>query len=485
MSKNLRSRTVSGLFWSFIDSFAVQGIGFVVGIILARILDPSDFGLIGMMTIFISISQWFVSSGFGQALIRKQDCTQDDYSTVFLFNIIFGGILYIVLFASASFIAHFFNEPQLTPLIKVLGFSILITALTIVQRTQLTKKIAFKLQTRISVVASVTAGVVAIIMAYYNWGVWSLIVKTLIENGINSVLLWLYSKWRPSLIFSKRAFNELFGFGYKLMLRGLIYTIFNNIYYAIIGKYFSAAQLGYYTRAEQFSNLPSTKINKIVNRVSYPALSELQEDTVKLKHVYRKILISLVYITSICMIILAALAEPVVIILVGEKWRPSIEYLQLLSIIGLLYPLCDYNLTILKIVNQPSIILKLEIFKRLFSIPIIVIGVILGIKELLVGIIILTWVEFFVNSYFSGKYIAYSIPELLQDILPNISLAVVVGTGIWIYVQLSVVGNIYYLLLGLFIAMILIIVLSEIFRVKGYLYIKEVLIKELINKKKR
>jgi len=354
LTKTLKQRTATGLLWSFIDNFAVQGVHFVIGVVLARLLSPTDFGLIGMITIFITISQWFISSGFGQALIRKQNCTQADYSTVFIFNIVTGVFLYLMLFLTAPLISRFFNEPALTTLIKVFGINLIIISLTIIQRTQLTKRLDFKLQTRISVISSLSSGVVGIILAIKGLGVWSLVYKSIIEYGISSLLLWLLSNWAPSLIFSKNSFIELFGFGYKLMLRGLIYTVFNNVYYAVIGKYVSTASLGYYTKAEQFSNLLSSNINKVVNRVTYPALSELQNNKVALKEAYRKIFITLVYLTSVMMITLGAIAEPVIISLIGEKWRNSIVLLQFLSIIGLLYPLCDFNLTILKIVGNSS-----------------------------------------------------------------------------------------------------------------------------------
>ena len=276
MTKNLKTRAINGLFWSLIDNFSVQISQFIIGIVLARILSPNDFGLIGMLTVFITISQWFVSSGFGQALIRKKDCTQNDYSTVFIFNIITGFLLYLILFFSSGFIADFFNEPQLESLLNVLGISLIIIAFTIVQQTQLTKRLDFKLQTRISVISSVISGLIGVLLAYLGYGVWTLVYKALLEYFIRSFLLWIYNKWRPSFVFDTNSFKELFGFGSKLMLRGLIYTLFNNMYYVIIGKYFSTADLGYYTRAEQFNRMPSSNINKVINRVSYPVLSELK-----------------------------------------------------------------------------------------------------------------------------------------------------------------------------------------------------------------
>jgi len=274
-------------------------------------------------------------------------------------------------------------------------------------------------------------------------------------------------------MFSRVSFNKLFGFGYKLMLRGLIYTVFNNIYYGIIGKYYSTATLGYYTKAEQFSNLFSHNINKVVNRVTYPSLSELQENYIELKKAYQKIFISLVYLTSVSMITLGALAEPVVILLIGEKWRESIILLQLLSIIGLLYPLADFNLTILKIVGNSSLILKLEVAKRLLSIPVIVIGVYTGINYLLFGIIILTIIEVIINGYFSGQCISYGLKEQIRDIAPSIIISLLAGVSTYLFSTYLNVSYLINLLLSLTLAGLMVLFLSEALKNKGYLYLKE------------
>ena len=232
----LKEKTISGLFWSFTDSFTSQGIQFVAGIILARILTPREFGLIGMLTIFIAISQSFIDSGFSNALIRKKECTSEDYSTVFYYNIVVSLLFYILLFTFAGIISDFFKEPQLKDLIRVLGCGLLFNSLAIIQRTILTKDLNFKLQMRISVIASSASGVLSISMAYMGYGVWSLIVLTLGRFALTSFFLWVWSEWRPLLLFSKKSFYELFSYGSKILLSGLIDTIYRNIYYLIISK---------------------------------------------------------------------------------------------------------------------------------------------------------------------------------------------------------------------------------------------------------
>lgn len=479
MTQTLKTRAINGLFWSFVDNFSVQLSQFLIGVILARILAPDDFGIVGILTIFISISQWFVSSGFGQALVRKENCTQSDYSTVFIFNIVSGIFLYLTLVLSSSYISDFFNEPQLESLLNVLGVSIIFIALTIIQQTQLTKRLDFKLQTRITVVSSIISGILGITLAYLGYGVWSLIFKTLAEGLIRSILLWKYNKWLPSLIFDTNSFKELFSFGSKLMLRGIIYTVFNNFYYVIIGKFFSPAVLGNYTRAEQFSRMPSTNINKVINRVSYPVLSELQNDISSLKDVYKRIFISLVYISSISMLLLGAISEPLILVMIGEKWRSSITILQLLCFVGLLYPLADYNLTILKVKGKSSLILKLEIAKRILSIPVIIIGISFGIKALIMAMIALAVVEFIMNSYFSGKVIGYTLKEQFLSNLPSLFLALVVSSTIYYFGSKLEISNLSMLILCITVAPVMIIVLSELFKIEAYISIKKIALEVL------
>ena len=302
MYKGLKQKTVSGLIWSFTDSLFGQGIQFVVGIVLARILSPHDFGLIGMLTIFIAISQSFIDSGFSQALIRKQDCSPTDYSTVFYFNMVIGIIFYLLLFVSSGAISSFFNEPQLKLLVRVLGLNLMLISFSIIQRTILTKELNFRLQTRISVVGSVGSGIIAITMAYKGFGVWSLVALTLSKFGLTSLFLWIWSVWKPLWIFSRTSFKELFSFGSKLLVSGLIDTIYRNIYYFVIGKFFSTVELGYYARADQFQAIPSQSITEIISRVSYPVLSSIRDDPILLKSGYKKLIKSTMLISFLLML---------------------------------------------------------------------------------------------------------------------------------------------------------------------------------------
>lgn len=481
---SLKQKTISGLTWSFIDNFSKLGLTFVIGIILARLLSPREFGLIGMITIFMALSQSLVDSGFTQALIRKKYCTQADYSTVFYFNLLVGVVLYLILFFTAGAISRFFDEPQLYLIIRVVGLSIIVNAFTIVQRARLTKEINFKLQTKISVIATVGSGGIGIYMAFAGYGVWSLVFKMLSGYFFTSLLLWIWNKWKPSFIFNINSFKEMFSFGSKLLLSGLIDTIYRNIYLLVIGKFFSAAQLGYYTRADQFANLPSQNITGVIQRVSYPVLSSIQDDKIRLKAAYQKLIKSTMFISFVLMINLAAIAKPLVLILIGQKWEPSIIYLQLLCFVGMLYPLHAINLNMLNVQGRSDLFLRLEIIKKILAIPIIFIGILLGIKEMILCMLLVSILSYFLNSYYSGKHINYSNTQQIRDILPSFIFALLVGSIVFAIGFYLHVPNYLSLLIQLLSGSLLVIVLAEVFKMRDYLFIKEIILEKMTKKKK-
>ena len=480
----LKEKTISGLTWSFIDNFSMHGITFVVGIILARLLTPREFGLIGMTTIFIAISQSFVNSGFSQALIRKKDCTQTDYSTVFYFNLVTAVFFYAVLYFSSGAISRFFDEPQLKLIVQVLGLGLIINAFTIIQRTRLTKRIDFKLQTKISVVAVIISGIVGIFLAMNGYGVWSLVIKTLLSYGLTSLLLWFWNGWMPSLVFSKKSFRELFSFGSRLLASGLLDTGYRNIYLLIIGKYFSAAELGFYTRADQFKRLPSKNITSVIQRVSYPVLSSIQDDIPRLKATYKKLIKSTMLITFTAMIFMAAIAEPLVITLIGEQWLPSVVYLQLLCFAGMFYPLHAINLNMLNVQGRSDLFLRLEIIKKIKALPVIVIGITFGIKFMIMGMIVNSMISYFLNSYYSGRLIGYSSGKQILDILPSFLLALTIGSIVFITGTLLTVSTPITLLVQLLTGGLVTIGLVELFQMKDYLFIKQIVREKFLKGKK-
>lgn len=480
---DLKQKTISGLLWSFIDSFASQGIQFIVGIVLARILSPREFGLIGMLTIFIAVSQSFIDSGFTSALIRKKDCTQNDYSTIFYYNILISILFYSLLFIFSGPISQFFKEPQLKLLIKILGIGLLLNSIAIIQKTILTKEINFKLQMRVSLIASIGSGIFAISMAFNGYGVWSLVVLTLSRFGFTTIFLWVWSTWKPDWVFSRSSFKELFSFGSKLLVSGLIDTIYRNLYYLIIGKYFSAVELGYYTQADQFQSLPSQNLNGIISRVSFPVLSSIQNDKIRLIEAYKKIIKSTMLVTFVLMMGLAAIAKPLVLVLIGEKWLPAVIYLQMLCFVGMLYPLHALNLNMLQVQGRSDLFLRLEIIKKVIAIPVIVIGVIYGIKTMIVGLMINSIIAYFLNSYWSGKFIGYSTSQQIKDILPSFYVGAFVGLVVFIVGYLINTSDMLKLIIQLSLGIVLTIGISEIVHIADYKYIKGIMIEKLFKYK--
>ena len=469
---SLKQKTVSGLIWNFFDSFASQGIQFIVGIILARLLSPKEFGLIGMLTIFIAVSQSFIDSGFSQALIRKKNASQEDYSTVFFFNLIIGVICFFILFFSAGLISRFFKEPQLKPLVQVLGFSLIINAFTIIQQTILTKRIDFKLQAKISIISAIISGALGLGMAFAGYGVWSLVIKTITMYGISSILLWLWNRWKPDLVFSIKSFKELFSFGSKLLISGLIDTIYRNIYYLLIGKYFSAKELGYFTRADQFKSLPSSNLTSIIQRVSYPVLSSIKDDTPKLKEAYKRLIRSTMLICFVLMLGMVAVARPMVLTLIGDKWEPCVIYLQLLCFVGMFYPLHALNLNMLEVEGRSDLFLRLEIIKKALAVPIIVIGVLWGMKAMILSMIVNSIIAYYLNSYWSGRFIGYSVLDQVKDILPSFLLAASMSIIVFIEGLLVPLPQLPLFIIQLITGVLLTISLCEAFHNKDYIYIK-------------
>jgi len=476
---SLKQKTISGLLWSFIDNFANLGLSFIVGIMLARLLIPAEFGLIGMITIFIAISQSFINSGFGSALIRKKNCTQDDYSTVFFFNLVVGIIFYLLLFFCAHAVSNFFNNPQLINIQKILGLVLIIESLTIIQRTILTKRVDFKLQARISVIASIGSGIIAILMAYNGFGVWSLVALQLSRQAINSFLLWLWNNWKPSLSFSVESFKELFGFGSKLLLSGLIDTTFRNIYYLVIGKFFSAQELGFYTRAQSFSNLPSENLNGIIGRVSYPILADIQDDIPRLRLNYQKLIRSTMFITFTLMLGMVAVAEPMVLTLIGAKWLPSVIYLQMLCLVAMFYPLHSLNLNMLQVLGRSDLFLKLEIIKKLLALPTIIIGIFWGIKIMIAGMLLNTVIAYYLNSYWSGRFIRYSFGRQIKDILPSFFLALFMAGIVFLIGVLVPLSSVWKLLMQIVFGAIIIFFSGEVLKLNDYIFIKNLVLEKL------
>ncbi|WP_158976824.1 lipopolysaccharide biosynthesis protein [Cellulophaga sp. L1A9] len=468
---SIKNKAVLGFSWTVVEGILSQGIILIIGIILARLLGPKDFGIIGIITAFVSISNAIIEGGFVSALIRKIDANSKDYSTVFYINITISIILYLILFVFSDYIGEYFSEPQLSLILKFSGLILIINAFSIIQKTILTKKLDFKTQAIIAILSSLISGIIAVIIAYKNFGVWSLVSLSILRPLINSILLWLNGQWRPKIEFSKKSFIELFDFGYKLLIANLINTIYKNIYYVLIGKYFSAISLGYYTRADQFQAPFSSNISIGIRRISFPIFSSFQNDKEKLKHVFIKFLKFSIFINFSIMACIAAISKPLILILIGEKWYTSIYYLQLLCIPGMFYPLQILNLNLLTVKGFSNLNLKLEIIKKIILIPIIVTSAFYNVETMLYGLICFSIIEFFINSFYTNKIIGYSIISQLKDIFPYLLTSIILFLSM-LSINLLNISSIYVLISQLFIGFLVFIVLNELLKVKEYKEIK-------------
>lgn len=416
---SIKNKTISGLKWSFADSFVIQLIQFFIGLVLARLLSPTEYGIIGMSMVFIAISETFVHSGLGSALIRKQNCSEADYNTMFYTNIGLGVVTFSILFFAAGAISRFYSNPELFLLVRIMAINLIINSFGLVETAILTKRIDFKRQTKISLISSLSSGAIGIGLAFMGFGYWSLAIKTLCQNTFRVALLHLYSDWKPKLMYSIDSFKDLFGFGVKLLGAGLINTVYKNIYKLVIGKYFSAAELGYYSRAEQFKNLASTNLEMTTQRVTYPVLASMVGDDARLKAGYKKLIKLSFYITSTLMLLMIVNAREIILILIGNQWAPAIPYLKIICISGALYPLHALNLNMLNAKGRSDLFLKLEIIKKILVIPVIIMGIHYGMIIMLWGMVLNSFIAYLLNSMFSAKLVGYSVIEQLLDITPT------------------------------------------------------------------
>lgn len=395
MTDSLRHKTIHGVGWSFIDNISSSGITFLVGLVLARLLTPEEYGIMAIIAIFIAVSNSIIDSGFSNALIRKTRIERIDYSTAFYFNLTVSILIYVLLYLAAPVISVFFKEPVLVEVIRIIGLVLIINALAIIPRTRFVRDVDFKTQTKVSLISSISSGVIGIGMALGGMGVWSLVGQQISRQFLNTLFLWVYSKWHPVWEFSMKSFKELFGFGSKLLLSGLLDTIYKNIYYIIIGRFYTSAQLGQYTRAEQFNMIFSSNLTSVVQRVSYPVLSSIQEEPERLREAYRKVIKITMLITFACMLGLAAVAKPLILILIGEKWLPAVYFLQIICFSGMLYPLHAINLNILQVKGRSDLFLKLEIIKKIIAMGPMVVGIVYGIEYMLWGGVSISFIAYF------------------------------------------------------------------------------------------
>lgn len=426
---SLKQKSINGMLWTVSERLGVQAIQLLVQIVLARLLEPAQFGLIGMLMIFTAVAQSIMDSGFGSALIQKTDADQTDSSSIFFFNLFLGVILALVLFLTAPLIAQFYRQPALIPITRVLSLTLIINAFGLVQTSLLAKKLDFKTQMKISLLAVILSGVIGIVMAYRGFGVWSLVAQLVSKSLFQAILLWLFNDWRPTAVFSLSSLKSMFSFGSKLLVSGLLDTIFNNIYQTFIGRVYSPTDLGFYSKAKSIETAATQATSSSLGQVLFPAMVPLKNDTENLRKAYRKTIRISLFLHFPLMIGLWAIADPLLRLLLTDKWAQCIPYFQILCIAGLLYPLHVLNLNILKVKGRSDLFLRLEVIKRALVIFSILITYRWGIMAMLYGQIATSLIGYVLNSYYSGQLINYDQWNQIKDLLPSLGSTLLMGAA--------------------------------------------------------
>lgn len=427
MSHELKKKAVRGVLWSFIEQFSGQIIQFGISVIIARILSPSDYGLIGMIAFFMAISQVFIDGGFGSALIQKKDRDEKDLSTVFYINIGMSLICYLILFVFAPLISDFYNQQKLIPIIRIYSLTLIIGSLSSINNTLLIINVDFKTKSKISVPTSIASGIIGIGAACLGYGVWALIIQAISSSIITVILNFYFVRWHPQLIFSKKSFKTLFSYGSKLLISSIIASAYTNIYSLVIGKQFSPAILGYYSRASGFTTLISNNINSIVSRVSFPILSNIQDNDALLRDVYNKYIQMSSFIIFPCVLLLCGIAKPLVLILLTEKWIPTISILHIICFSYLWNGIIDVNLNLLKVKGRTDLVLKLEIVKKTIAISILLISILFdNIYAICLGSVTYGFIALYLNTIYTKKLLSFGFFQQCKLFLPYFCIALMI-----------------------------------------------------------
>ena len=462
--------------WTALQKYSTMFIQFISGIILARLLTPFDYGCIGMLSIFMVLAETFIDGGFGSALIQKKRPTQEDYSTIFWWNLLMALLMYAILFVSAPAISRFYDIPLLCDVLRVQGLVLFIYAFNIVQRNQLTKKLNFKVLSIVTITTSLIALSVTIFMAYKGFGVWALVAQNIITAAIPAIVFWFFIKWRPILVFSWQSFKELFSFGFYMFLTHLVNRFGQQIQGLLIGKVYNASTMGYYSKAEGTEKLASTSISKVMTEVTYPLYAEVQDDKGKMQNMVKRLTMTLSYITFPLMFILLLCAKPIFVLLYSDRWLQSVPYFQVLCIAGLAYCLQSVNLQTISAIGKSKTMFLWTLLKRTVGVGFVVGGLVLwGMKGLLVGAVLNTWFAYFVNIGLVSKHIGYKWWQQLRDLLP-VGVASIVaavfsyGCGYLLHLTLYPDGIVKFL-----VYVVIYLGWSFVFKPEAFLYFKSII----------
>ena len=474
MGAELKKKALSGVVWGFFEKFSMQLFSFVQGIILARLLLPSDFGLIAMAGVFIAVSHILIDSGFSSALIRNNHRTNLDFSTVFVINVCMSSLMALLLYVSAPFIAVFYNEPLLLNIIRVNGLLIFLGSLISVQRVKMVAELRFRQKSLMSIVVSVVSGVTSIVLALLGFGVWSLIYPSFLSFLLNVCFFWYFQRWFPGIKFSMDSCKKHFGFGSKLLASSIINTIYGNLYPIVIGKKFSSTSLGYYSKASSYAGLPATTLTEVVGSVAYPILSEIQDDDDALIRAYRRMLRLSAFVLFPVMIGIASVSRPLILLMITEKWEPCIIYLQILCFSMMLYPIHALNLQLLKVKGRSDLFLRLEILKKILAICVLFISAPFGLVYMCIGSVISSYLCLGINTYYTGKLLSYGFVEQAKELLPTFFYSLSMGVLVYFCIQ-SFSSYYVQLLFGVSIGATYYYSLSRIIKSEDLYYLVEII----------
>lgn len=441
MAENLKQKTAKGLLWSSVQNFSVRGLEFVLMLFMARLLGPKEYGTIGLLSVFMMLSHVFINSGFNSALIRKKDRTQEDLCTVFYFNIGMSIICYTILFIISPYVAEFYNIPVLSPILRVMGITLIIGSLNAVQVAVFNFTLNFKIQAKISIIQSVVGGLSGLTLAFLGYGVWSLVWQKVITSIIACILCIIYAKWKPTWTFSKKSFKEMFNYGYKLVITRLIGTLYRNVYPIIVGKFFSADILGHSSRANHWASFPSSNLTIILTNVTFASLAKIQDDNERLGNAYRKMIRTSAFVIFPSMFGLSAVATPLMYVVLGPKWGMCAQILMIISFTYMLSPIHTLNGNLILVKGRSDITLKLSIIQKVLGLTLMFSAVPFGIFAIFYAGLIGSILMLFMNTYYTGKFINVGFWRQMKDITPTLILCVIMYVAVRL--TMAVIPNVY------------------------------------------
>lgn len=476
-----RKNVLSGLVWRFAERCGAQGVTLVVSIVLARILSPNDFGNVALITVFINILNVFVDGGFGNALIQKKDSDELDFSSVFYCNIVLCSLLYGLIFLVSPLIADFYNSPSLIPLIRVLSITVIISGLKNVQQAYVSKYLLFRKFFFATLGGTIFAAVLGISAAYLGFGTWAIVIQQLSNVFIDTIILWITVKWRPVKKFSLVRLRNLFGYGWKLLISSLLMTIYSELWNLLIGKFYSSSELAFYNQGQKFPSVIVTNINVSIDSVMLPTMSSVQDNLSNVKKIVRRAMRTSIYIMSPLMIGLAVIAEPLVRLLLTEKWLPSVFFLRVFCVIFLFYPVHTANLNAIKAIGKSNTILTLQIIKIAFGLFVLLVTMKFGTHVIAVGSLATTAFSLIANTTPNKKLLNYGYMEQIKDILPSIILALLMGIIIYPLCFLPIL-DVYILLIQILVGGTIYVLFSKLFRIEAYQYLLDMIKSKKVRK---